>query len=184
MDIKTKLKNSQNEGVLPLTTADQVVVGDDNARLDSVLLTAGELNEVEEVGGFGFVKANYDESGDMLVVPSDSDRLQGHPASDFTPSTYTTNERRVGTWVNGKPLYRKFFEFGFTANQGVDAPHNVQNADLIWVDIGMTYFTGAWGIRQPWNTSVIYCDANFIHFTSSHPDGTVHGMLYYTKTTD
>lgn len=31
-------------------------------------------------------------------------------------ATYTTGEQRVGTWINGKPLYRKVVPFGALPN--------------------------------------------------------------------
>lgn len=42
--------------------------------------------------------------------------------------TYSTTEKRIGTWIDGKPLYRKVIDFGYLPNNSTKAVnHNITN---------------------------------------------------------
>jgi hypothetical protein len=42
--------------------------------------------------------------------------------------TYSTTEQRIGTWINGKPLYRKVINFGALPNNTTkNVAHNIAN---------------------------------------------------------
>lgn len=53
------------------------------------------------------------------------------------PSTYSINETKVGTWINGKPLYQKTLVYNNYIN--VNANHQIANVDIIWVDLGSSF---------------------------------------------
>lgn len=49
-----------------------------------------------------------------------------------TDIPYSTTERRIGTWIDGKPLYRKVVNFGELPNNTAKAiSHNISNIDKI-----------------------------------------------------
>ena len=58
-------------------------------------------------------------------------------------NTYSTTEQRVGTWIDGKPIYRKVVAVDFpqTNLAIIEYPHNISNiayvvsTRLIWWDI-------------------------------------------------
>lgn len=51
---------------------------------------------------------------------------------------YSTNEQRIGTWIDGKPLYRKVINFGALPNTtSKSVAHGISNIDYI-VDIRST----------------------------------------------
>lgn len=52
---------------------------------------------------------------------------------DFT--TFSTTEKAVGTWIDGKTIYRKTVDFGTLPNTALkQVSHNISNLDMI-VDI-------------------------------------------------
>lgn len=59
-----------------------------------------------------------------------------------TGHIYSYEERLVGTWVDGKPLYEKTVDFGNLPNAtSKEVPHGIENVDVIWVHDG--YVTNA-----------------------------------------
>lgn len=57
-------------------------------------------------------------------------------------NVFSFEETRIGTWVDGKPLYRKMIYFGALPNNAVKSvPVNVENIDIAYVNIGHSYYT-------------------------------------------
>ena len=47
-------------------------------------------------------------------------------------ATYSTNEKVVGTWIDGKPIYRKVIDFGNLPNTGFKTiEHNINDIDTV-----------------------------------------------------
>lgn len=121
----------------------------------------------------------------------------GTPIGDVTdPYTYSTSETIIGTWIDGKPIYRKTFEFANltpTANNSVNIGNhgiaNFQKAIKIEAQYRLswdtsTYFTAdrlsAAGIAFHVESTSIFIDCA----GSTHWDGQYTVTIYYTKTTD
>ncbi|MDR2888725.1 MAG: collagen-like protein [Lachnospiraceae bacterium] len=72
--------------------------------------------------------------GPQITTATNSDRLGGQPASYYAPkAVYSTNEVATGgTWINGKPIYRRVFK-GTTSyvNGGAVALGNIANMDEV-----------------------------------------------------
>lgn len=103
---------------------------------------------------------------------------------------YSTEERRIGIWIDGRPLYRKVINLtlpstiGTTIYSGVDLPENsvlaryegfcttTANTQLALYAMGYTYvsFVG----RQIW----------FGTFTNDFASAALSLIVEYTKTTD
>ena len=47
---------------------------------------------------------------------------------------YSTTERLIGTWIDGKPLYERTLSLGALPNNAIKTvAHNIANVDLIFV---------------------------------------------------
>jgi hypothetical protein len=110
---------------------------------------------------------------------------------------YSTGETVIGTWINGKPLYRKVFTANSLANNGVlIINHNIQNLEKVTKISYSWYDTqdSKWyeGIR--WDSATAYIKADGVRSTSvliscigtnwSTRTQDVSVVLEYTKTTD
>lgn len=115
--------------------------------------------------------------------------------------TYSETEQRVGTWIDGKPLYRKLIvstvgtisSSGTIVNNEISTPTNsdlttlrikeayVLNAGrlipaIMYLNDTLNYFIKVY----PLNTNKIRISAN----NSSYSENTVYILVEYTKTTD
>lgn len=62
-------------------------------------------------------------------------------------STYSTNEVRIGTWIDGKPLYRKSFVFTTDSETYIMKIFDTKifNADTIMIDMSHSFIIGTDG---------------------------------------
>lgn len=111
------------------------------------------------------------------------------------PNEYSTNEVRVGTWIDGKPLYRKTIDFGALPNnsdKNVDL--GINNLDLITSMRGITKRPGSNTMVIPTVSSglsgmiVLYVDSSNKLHISTGEDRSSYTKTYitieYTKTSD
>jgi hypothetical protein len=108
--------------------------------------------------------------------------------------TYSNNETRVGTWTDGKPVYRKVIQ---TTKANIESAINSLNIDT------PIYFYGLADSQYgyAWEANTYYPDengySNWYHWSQSKPrqiswqfqsffpnNNTVLAILEYTKTTD
>ncbi len=105
---------------------------------------------------------------------------------------YSTTETVVGTWIDGKPLYRKVVNLGTLPNNDTKSiAHSIQNLKRV---VKLEGFAGSsshkGGITLPYaaNTPIsLYADnTNISVKTSSNVSGytEAYAFVYYTKTTD
>lgn len=109
--------------------------------------------------------------------------------------TYSTNEVVVGTWINGKPIYRRVIDMGeLPSNTSKIINHNIENIDFVtsvkglgitstnhynipFAPIDLMYSGLSIGIRAS--------DTEISLATNKEISGhRVYGILEYTKTTD
>lgn len=68
----------------------------------------------------GVTKSEFDAMTDDqkkgLVIVTDEQASDGGGSSSAPNDVYSTEEVRIGTWVDGKPLYRKVLEFSNALN--------------------------------------------------------------------
>lgn len=104
---------------------------------------------------------------------------------------YSTEELKIGTWVNGKPIYRKLYIFedfrmpGMSTVAAIDIP--IDEVDtLIDTESTFQYTSG----KIPLNNYLgsIFIESSSMMFkqnyTSKNWTGTLYVSLKYTKTTD
>lgn len=111
--------------------------------------------------------------------------------------TYSTTEHRVGTWIDGKPLYSRWFSTTLTGtpSSGVKRIMDItrSNYGIIWVNnyfsqnnmgsiIG-AYYTGATDMQRTWIEG-----GNYVAWQggTQYPPlpATLYYELRYTKSTD
>lgn len=112
-----------------------------------------------------------------------------------TINNYSLEEQKIGTWINGKPLYQKTVEFGNLPNATTkEVKHNIENADNIWICEGYI-FNPSGNILQLNSVHLIDVTSQIsFHTTVQHivcNTGKIDRSTYtaivtlrYTKTTD
>ena len=112
--------------------------------------------------------------------------------------TYSTEEKVVSTWIDGKPIYRKVFYFGSLPTNSVSGTlsiaHNIENINFITSLSGIAYNSSTGGFKpipnvDPWTLGKgIYLEANAtkvaIKTDSVQNDFVAYIIFEYTKTTD
>ena len=109
-------------------------------------------------------------------------------------NTYSTDEVRCGTWIDGKPIYRKVIDFGALPNATTKSiAHNISNIDKITKIEGITYANYNYSLlplvynsnEAQYNTE-IYVGSTYIYMksTQNRSGVTAYVTLEYTKTTD
>ena len=110
--------------------------------------------------------------------------------SEEVLDVYSTTEKVIGTWVDGKPLYRKVFKFGAmpnTANK--DIPHNISNLGITVNCYGMAVRTSdsrALTIPDSASSGEITCSVTNTNVSvTTHSDRSSfndsHIIIEYTK---
>ena len=122
---------------------------------------------------------------------------------------YSTTEKVVGTWIDGKPLYEKVVEIPaqqFTGNNATTVPHNISNFKFGFVTQGGLYYTSPTSGLNLYNFGNFYLNGtsiqtnyfyvaivsinstNFqIGISQTYSSTLVNGgfaIVRYTKTTD
>lgn len=115
----------------------------------------------------------------------------------YEKNEYSTEEQRIGIWIDGKPLYRK--SIMKTINSSVSADlGSISDIDYINVVDGCTKFTsGSNSYYVPTSTyetsnnySKLFIQKNnstniaTIKWTGNSTTGTIYATVEYTKTTD
>ena len=108
---------------------------------------------------------------------------------------YSTTETRVGTWTDGKPIYRKVISFASSNNMNFSIAHNLTNADKFWLNGSASFIFGGTSTESLpvnyYNNANDFCrtwlNANNIRVLSPSSFGTnrtFYVVVEYTKTTD
>ena len=117
----------------------------------------------------------------------------GNPYS-YPPLIYSDEEREIGVWRDGRPLYQKTVNFGNLPNaEGKDVAHGISNLDRIVAysavtknSTGTTYLPMPRVSDQSQYINDIYFTNEYIHIHSM-ADRSAHSVfvtMQYTKTTD
>lgn len=107
----------------------------------------GTVYEIEGGGGGGSVtyneltQAEYDaltdaqkKNGELYFITD----VNGD-GSQFQPVIYSTEEREIGVWTDGKPLYQKTVHYGSVTAQTTSIPLGIANVDHIHLCAGGSY---------------------------------------------
>ena len=114
---------------------------------------------------------------------------------DLGKEIYSTDETVIGTWIDGKPIYRKVIDFGALPNTNLKyVAHNINNIKIFTKAYGIAYRDSD-KINMPLpyvnNSAItnginIYTDNTKIYIRTGVDltNVTAHVILEYTKTTD
>ena len=116
--------------------------------------------------------------------------------SQFQPVIYSTTEREIGVWIDGKPLYEKTIDCGALPNNTTKTvSYNVSNVEKITYIEGVGIASNGGAIPIPFvddasKNADMLCDVSVpnanIRFISRGDKSAFNGYitLRYTKTTD
>ena len=113
--------------------------------------------------------------------------------NDNSLHDYSTEEKIVGKWIDGKPIYEKVITFSLYGNGSLSYPHNIENLKNIHF-ISMMYGDNENAIKTnrtytPWyNEASVYFNSitttDIYVYHSSNMNKFYEFILQYTKTTD
>lgn len=110
--------------------------------------------------------------------------------------TYSTDEKVIGKWTNGKPLYEKTITFTDFERTGSDTykEHNIPNIDLAFIDFSKSFglqpsgetVVGNYAYGTAYSFQISGANKNAILYSvgSSIAMSAITVTLNYTKTTD
>lgn len=109
---------------------------------------------------------------------------------------YSTNEQVIGTWVDGKPLYRKTYQISSISSSNADLVDirslNIETVVKLYGTLNSQANTGVYTYPMPLydsssNYSVLFKSDYYIRGRASIGSGSFHSCyitIEYTKTTD
>lgn len=122
------------------------------------------------------------------------DGMAGGGGGGSSSDVYTTDEQIIGTWIDGKPIYRKGFSVGALtySSSWQSFAHNISNFDgLVEVKGRVKNADGRWyNITQHRSDSsrglCVGVDTTYIYYMNDWLETTTNAVIFieYTKTTD
>lgn len=118
------------------------------------------------------------------------DDINGEGKDQFQPIIYSEEEREIGVWINGKPLYEKTINFGAIPNNTTKSvAHNISNLEKV------VFFSGVMlsstssetlpsGENSNFRLQANNTNINVITSTSWNSWTDSYITIRYTKTTD
>ena len=121
-------------------------------------------------------------------------KYTGQEIDGLLGNNYSTDEQKIGTWVDGKPLYQKMViikgsQIG--SIQAVDNKylHNIKNVDHIWISDGYLRIEANdanYILASPHR--IFWCDKTYVAVkptsATDYKNYDLYFILRYTKTTD
>ena len=164
-----------------------------------------KLNGVDYMGGGGGNAKEEIISYAQYLALSEEQRNNGTTyyvndingdGEDFQPIIYSTDERKVGVWIDGKPLYQKtktYLNISSATGASLDTIANIaDNIDILFIKDSMTevgsgtYFVnGNYYDGSSWRCQLLKTDNDILYY-ASWGDGSFNFTVtyLYTKTTD
>lgn len=173
-----------------ITYTNKVALNPQPSIADENKVTDSDMNEIKSS-----VNTLYDNQGDLSS-------LQTTTKTDLVSAinetiTYSTTEQRIGTWINGKPLYRKVIKYTGNISDGMDINYDISNVDYMDIKSAVYDATNQSNVRfqfKPYYLSTT--DYFFIYFRDNKLRLRIGSIsipytlnqliieLEYTKTTD
>lgn len=133
------------------------------------------------------------EEGETDEVKLNADLLGGNSPSFYGfLDEYSYDEKRIGTWIDGKPLYRRMLRHA-ASGTNLNFPCGIENWEHMHLDIGNSFWTGTDGtvsyslIHQSFikDLSISMASGNIILVGMRDLTGYImYFSIIYTKTTD
>lgn len=172
------------------STAYYVVIANVSVPANTTTITSGLISAGKSIN-----LSNVATTGSNgLMSGADKAKLNGIDKTTLDNLlNYSTSEQVIGTWIDGKPLYRKTVDCGLGPNATrKDVPAGISNPDLIVNLYGFSISYGACtpiNNARPDNTAA----ANGVYFENGNvvirtgvdrSTATFYVTIEYTKTTD
>ncbi len=140
------------------------------------------------VGLTGVITSDINDENENAVVNAKTTK-------DYVDekNTYSTDEKIVGTWIDGKPLYRKVVNIGNLPNSATkDVPHGIENLSAVITMKGYALYTNQilpipfTHVSAIASQIQIYIYEDNLKIVTAIDRSTATGyvILEYTKTTD
>lgn len=103
------------------------------------------------------------------------------------PNDYSTTETRIGTWIDGKPLYRKVIKVAVSSTtQSISLNFSIDKLKSLngGLDNGNQIIPFGYKDDSNYCSAFIQKNNNSLYCMSSWSSGTFYIILEYTKTTD
>ena len=153
-------------------------------------VTAGNMNEIKSVVNAACTQVDTNTNG-ISTNATDITNLKKYV-------NYSTTEQAIGTWVDGKPLYRQVLHktLSGAVNQQVGT---ISNVDLIMIggesvikydSGGANYFTSqvnSYETASNWTkvyTMIVRATHTCTVYWNGSEAGEIWAVCYYTKSTD
>lgn len=164
-----------------ITYANKVAINENAEISDINKITDDDMNEIKTV-----VNNNDDE---LITINTKLTNL----------ITYSTTETVVGTWIDGKPIYRKVYILSAIAGNNSYTLNSVpSNVDIMWFDLSATFLLqestgytrqgidpGAADPGYDFSARVVSkVSVNIYVGNLIANNSTIYATLLYTKTTD
>lgn len=95
-------------------------------------------------GGTSSLLETNIEHGHILVSATDnpvgSSNNNSGGGSSSSYHTYSTEEKKIGTWIDGKTLYEKTISTNVSFQKSVEILHEVSDYDKMWIDLSNSYY--------------------------------------------
>lgn len=127
-----------------------------------------------------------------IKLGTDSDGKNEDAPNLNISEDYSMEEKRIGIWIDGKPLYQKAIvidSVGKISTTAKSFAHNIQNAEIVWITDGFLFNTNNKSFALDGGSRYFTSDRTNIYVTetSGSEDFTqlqAYVILRYTKTTD
>ena len=182
-DIPTKVSELENDSNFATESYVDEKVGSSGGSSTYELPIAS----ADTLGGIK-VGANLSIDADGVLSASGGSSENGGSASNI----YSTEEQHVGTWIDGKPLYRLVIIAEKKSGSNLIVPlTNFNIKEFATVEGSLQTVSGLTYALNRYESSAIYsyfaCNLDSFRVVSSngeYSNGTVRAVIQYTKTTD
>ena len=201
--------SGSNVGIHQDATEHFMILKTNQTRLNFYGTTPTSPQNVDGTGSAGYTKAGMNITAAAYTASADTSTCyKSRPTNTSVlycikaicaGDVYSTEERVVGTWVDGKPIYQTTIDFGTLPNASTkEVVHGIANIEtsvgLEGIAVGAGTTTGSHviiplpmvGVATTASSISIYSTATKIYITTGSNRSDMRGYitLRYTKTTD
>ena len=165
------------------------------AKIDDSDINVSEMDNYNFQIEVGTTATTYEPYVEKEILVKDDNGVfeKFYSENELHQENYSTTEQKIGTWINGKPIYRKVYQFNTTDDMNLFTPHNISNLDKYWINesssfiyssnetLPINWYYGSSDWCRTWLTNVnirMRCPSNL------GTDRIVYITIEYTKTTD
>jgi len=189
----------KNDGTVDTTA--YITSSDISGKADKVSnATANNFAGLDSNGNLkdsGSKSSDFQDADDKMTAADMVDVLTPLPSARGNWQVYSTTEQRVGTWIDGKPLYQKTFSYsvGTQSAKATIPVGTLSNVDYIVSCTGICkrgnnlqyeqmsmYDSSAWFVYTSVTMSGTTATVNIVE--NGRSDATGYVTVQYTKTTD